>query len=419
MKKEHLMINGPDTKKQKLEKPQTYQCEYIIPKKNKRCRMLRKKQNKYCSEHMIHDTSGDQKRIPCPLNPNHTIWEKDLSTHLEKCNARPASDHPAWYMENFNYKLVNSTEVAFVDGPEQNDNYYREIVDKIHFEPLERRICQHEGLLHQLEEKTNQKHVIQQSSLIGNLKRLGLLSPRLFYMEFGCGKGELSRCVNQCVLHDSPESDKSYGFGLIDRGTNRLKADNKIKQDSEPFNVTPIVKRSKIDIKHLNVDKFVEDLHPNQVVSISKHLCGAATDLTLKLLLNSSLFDSGKFGGVLIAMCCRHVCFEDEFLPQSKKYLIDHGFETHQSIKALKKMVSWGVNLDVDSRDNAESDLTAKQRYEYGIKARRIIDESRVFALKSLLGNGYEIEIFHYVDPEVTKENVCLSITRKLKLTNE
>ncbi|CCG20644.1 2'-O-methyltransferase [Candida orthopsilosis Co 90-125] len=407
------MIDIPEVKRQKLDKPQTYQCEYILPKKNKRCRMLRKKQNKYCSEHMIHDTSSSKKRIPCPLNPNHTIWEKDLTSHLEKCNARPKEDHDPWYVENTNHILRNSTEITFTDGEEHDESYCRELVDKIHFDPLEKKIFEHEGLVQQLEEKTNQKHIIQQSSLIGNLKRLGLLSSDIFYMEFGCGKGELSRYVNQCVLHDSSGSVENYGFGLIDRGTNRLKADNKIIQESEPFQVKPIIKRSKIDIMHLHVDKFMEDIHPKDVVAISKHLCGAATDLTLKSLLNSNLFKDGKFGGMLIAMCCRHVCFEDEFLPQSKEYLSSLGFNSLQSIKALKKMVSWGVNLDVDSRDSVDSGLSSKQRYDYGIKARRIIDESRVYALKTILGIDYNIEIFWYVDTNVTKENVCLSITRK------
>ncbi|KAI5963880.1 TRM13 [Candida theae] len=408
------MTEGPELKKQKSDKPQLYQCEYVIPKKNKRCRMLRKKQNKFCSEHMIHDASSSQKRIPCPLNPNHTIWEKDLKSHLEKCNARPKKEHDLWYIENFNSQMANSVDVDFVDGPEQDDNYCREVLDKIEFEPLEKIVCQHDGLLSQLQEKTNQKHVIQQSSLIGNLKRLRLLSLDAFYMEFGCGKGELSRYVNQCVLRDFSKSAEGYGFGLIDRGTNRLKADNKIIQDSEPFQITPIVKRSKIDIKHLNLDKFLEDVNPTRVVAISKHLCGAATDLTLKSLLNSSLFEGKRFGGVLIAMCCRHVCFQDEFLPQSKQYLINLGFNTRQSMTTLTKMVSWGVNLDSDStsEDNVDSGLTSKQRYEYGIKARRIIDESRVHALKMILGHDYNVEIFWYVDTDITKENVCLSITR-------
>ena len=70
------------------------------------------------------------------------------------------------------------------------------------------------------------------------------------------------------------------------------------------------------------------------------------------------------------------------------------------------------MNLNVDTRDIVDAGLNSKQRYEYGIKARRIIDESRVYALKSILGNKYNIETFWYVDTDTTKENVCLSITR-------
>lgn len=68
-----------------------------------------------------------------------------------------------------------------------------------------------------------------------------------------------------------------------------MKADSKIVQDCENVTLTPQIKRSKIDIKDLNLDKFISDLKIDKVVGISKHLCGAATDLTLKLILNSSI----------------------------------------------------------------------------------------------------------------------------------
>ena len=53
--------------------------------------------------------------------------------------------------------------------------------------------------------KENKKHVTQQASLVGAMKETGLLSGSHFYMEFGCGKAELSRMVNACVVHDTME----------------------------------------------------------------------------------------------------------------------------------------------------------------------------------------------------------------------
>ena len=37
------------------------------------------------------------------------------------------------------------------------------------------------------------------------------------------------------------------------------------------------------------------------------------------------------------------------------------------------------------------------KREEIGLKARRLIDESRVHALKSILNDKYKVEIFWYV----------------------
>lgn len=85
---------------------------------------------------------------------------------------------------------------------------------------------------------------------------MGLLSNSFLYLEFGAGKGELLRYLNQCILQQKTECSCTYGFGLIDRGKNRLKADSKIISDSETLQTKPQIKRSKIDIKDLNLINF-------------------------------------------------------------------------------------------------------------------------------------------------------------------
>ncbi|KAI3404847.2 TRM13 [Candida oxycetoniae] len=420
----------PKLKKQKIDLENVCYCQYILPKKNKRCKMMRKKYNKYCSEHMIFNDTNDsscekKKRITCPLDPSHTIWENDIKGHMFKCNARPKTRHEPWFQLNYNCSLVGVNDDDFTpqdDDPLTEEKKYIDLVDSKEYQPLSFHVCNHKGLTTQLEQRTFQKHVLQQSSLIGNLKRLHLLSPECFYVEFGCGKGELSRYVNQCILEENrgrEDSDSShYGYGLIDRGTNRLKADSKIVSDSETSSLHPLIKRSKIDIKDLNLDLFLKEVNPTKLVVISKHLCGAATDLTLKSLLNSCIFQNNQFCGVLIAMCCRHLCSYDQLLPQSKKYLYNLGFKSRQSFDTLKKMVSWAIDASKpeatgDEEEMHSSGLNAKERQECGLKARRILDESRAFALKSILGDAFQVEIFWYVTTETTLENVCLSVTKK------
>lgn len=434
-----------DQKRRKLNKHEKkerthLQCEYFIAKKNRRCCMQRKADRKYCSEHLVDNNEPDKgERVPCPLDNNHSVWSKNLTNHLKKCNAKPKENEEIWYEKDLNTKLgVDITEDSFKNDGNDNDNEdddlnEKELYEKYipilrnikdHFEPLGFSISKHSGLKNRLSEVSNQKHAIQQSSLIGNMKKRGLLDINKFYLEFGCGKGELSRFVNLSVLEDLQVKDlagkSKYGYGFIDRGVNRMKMDSKIVKDAKEntIEVNITTKRSKIDIKDLHVDKFLKDIDPEHVVVISKHLCGAATDLTFKLLLNSSLLqgNSDKFGGLLIAMCCRHVCAYDQLLPESRAFLQSKGFRSLSSFNILKKIVSWAVcgkrdGTNEESTGEHISGLTFKEREELGLVARRLIDESRVFAMNLLVNPlGFHTEMFWYVEKEITLENVCLCI---------
>lgn len=394
-------------------------CEFFLEKKRRMCSMQRKAGEKYCSQHVIQEKG---ERIPCPLDNKHTIWAKDLERHVKKCNARPKEVRDPWFSEDLNVVLQNDstkeTKSEEDSGTETDDLFekYIPLIKKLNFDPLEFKVNHHDGLESRLSELTNQKHALQHASLIGNLREENLLHTDTFYLEFGCGKGEFSKFVNLCVLQDVKNNKLAkkgtkYGFGFIDRGVNRMKVDNKIIKDCEEYdlNIKPIIKRTRIDIKDINLDKFLEDIQPEKVVGISKHLCGAATDLTLKSLLNSSLLSVNKliFGGILIAMCCRHVCSFDQLLPQSKVYLSQNGFLTQESFNVLRKAVSWAV-----CGDGKLSNISLDERYQLGLTARRLIDESRVYALRQLLPD-FKVEMFYYTQLDVTLENVCLCIKPK------
>lgn len=393
----------------------------------------------YCPQHSVEP----EERVPCPLDPKHTVLKKKLKDHLTKCNSKPKDIPDAWFDLDRNICLIGNSEgdegdakntkskdtIPQCDEPiqiQKSAAYTKSIetLSKLSFTDLEVRNAHHDGLQSRLLEVSRQKHPIQQSSLIGNMKEVGLLGPQNLYLEFGCGKAELSRFINVCVLHDlQPDTTVSstYGFGLIDRGVNRMKNDARIRQDCAEGKppVSPVIKRTRIDIKDINLDKFIEDINPTDVVGVSKHLCGAATDLTLKLIVNSNL-TSSVFKGMLIAMCCRHVCDYDQLLPESKQYLSKHGFETADDFTLLKRIVSWAVcgrrdHLTKEDNGNEtthDSGLDYDTREKLGFIARRLIDESRVYALKKLWPQ-YDIQMFLYAEKEITLENVCLCVTKK------
>ena len=67
----------------------TTKCALWLPKKNRYCNFPPVSGFSYCGHHLA--SRGDapaakgQERIPCPLDPNHSIYAKDLQRHLKVC----------------------------------------------------------------------------------------------------------------------------------------------------------------------------------------------------------------------------------------------------------------------------------------------------------------------------------------------
>lgn len=438
--------DGNPQKRQKRERklkkektPSPNQCEHFLQKKNRRCAMQRKKNERFCSEHILVEApplgekpeNDKDARVPCPLDPKHTVKQRDLSVHLQKCNARPAEIHDPWYVKDMNAMLNQATQ-------EENEGSVSELAESLDeteiytklfsvleqytkkVPELERKVQTHAGLDEWLQKKENQKHLLQQSSLVAAMQEAGLLSNKKFYVEFGCGKAELSRTVNACVVFDYKKitqqetvSKQNYGYGLIDRGVNRMKMDNKIISDCEGTALDPQIKRSRIDIQHLALDEFMASMpEATSLVAISKHLCGAATDLSLKLIMNA-VKSRELLDGMVVAMCCRHVCDYDQLLPQSRKYLTQHDVKDASEFGVLKKIVSWAVcGKREGQEDNHASGYNYEERERLGLVARRLIDDSRVYAINELMP-GHVAELFLYADKTSTLENHCLRLRRK------
>lgn len=552
------------------------QCEFFLKKKNRRCRMMRKASQKYCAEHLVieqqetsdekNNNNDDQetsksnnnlaaKRIPCPVDPSHSVWEKNLKEHINRCNRAKSQRLPEsqpWFIRDLNdcSKLEKNTENTRDDNmngeqPQQQQQpkaeidyaYWVPIIEKayknlisIHLPQssllqsstelkLDRKTLKENNSINdRLSQLTNQKHIIQQSSLIGHLDNQGLYGPQFNYIEFGCGRAELSRYLSKAIVYETLNKSAQVahdnninnganvempGFLLIDRSPVRMKMDTKIGKDyaevkqffdkksnngddnGEREQATddsnsringdkkvtnadngepPYVHRVKIDIKDLNLDyclqlsgfnKSKPQNLPRKFVGISKHLCGCATDLTLQCILNSKVLTTGsqsnqnettcnrnnkptfdRFGGLIVAMCCRHVCNYPQFLPIAKQFLASvfeivtpsknsiqdeenkRDFD-EEKLKAIftviTKMVSWATcgrreGMQDNDINNHGSGLTVLQREQLGLKARRLIDESRLAAIRAA---GLNAEICHYVEKEISLENVCLIVTPK------
>lgn len=162
-------------------------------------------------------------------------------------------------------------------------------------------------------ETQKEKHLVQQACLFGHLKECNMFDMNQYvYAEFGCGKSELSYRLCQVAtmenaqlvetLQKKPNANAVPRFVGIDRSTFRKKCDGPIRS---LLNNVHSVQRILIDIKDLNLN-LVPALHAEPVVVISKHLCGIATDLTLRCLAMAQQTVDTR--GLFICLCCHHCC---------------------------------------------------------------------------------------------------------------
>lgn len=430
----------PATKKLKTE-TERLRCNYIITKKNRQCGMTRRADSDFCSEHLnlMKRDIGNEKhngridsqngriRIPCPLDPHHSVWQDQLKKHLTKCNKFKLShinDDNIFYSKDMNscqtttdkidYKLYLDKVITILQSYQEKDTFEIPLKQEANEEMVRSRV----------NALTNQKHAIQQSSLIQNMINYKILNMSTSsdnsqdYIEFGCGKAEFSRYLNQVIILSNDIRPITYH--LIDRASNRMKFDTKIVSDTQEFTkqskIKPHIDRIKIDIKDLKIDTQLKD--DRTYVALSKHLCGVATDLTLRCIVNNPLLKK-KLDGICIAMCCRHVCSAADYInPEHIKTILtkfDSDLTYAQFFTCLTKICSWATNgrrSDMNGTDIVEItptlSMTIEERESIGLIARKIIDTGRLQWVKQNLGE--DSHLLRYVDKSISLENVALLV---------
>lgn len=392
-------------------------CDFYIERKRRHCGMMCRKGTSRCVVHA--ETS--EKRVPCPLDPKHSVSESSLQKHLRKCNKlkqRHLNDNEDFFEKNLN----SSKKPPLLEVEESTHDVLESIslVEKICQDigeiPIEQKANQFMETRRLLQLPSNKKHALQQSSLIQHMADAGMLGPNRIFIEFGCGRAELSRYVNQVeLLSGECEESTLPKFLLIDRGTNRMKFDKKFDDDSLELagvcNGRSRVKRCRVDIKDVRLAALLEE--GRIPVAISKHLCGVATDLTLRCLQNSG---SWKLGGVCIAMCCRHCCDPREYINEA---YIRELLSKHQSqldycrfFKSLMKMCSWATcgrrsGMQDDDVGDHFTGLAVSKREKLGRMARHVLDEGRVRWARE---QGLNATLVKYVEQDISLENVAMLV---------
>ncbi|XP_064549757.1 tRNA:m(4)X modification enzyme TRM13 homolog [Drosophila montana] len=406
-------------------------CAHWVQRKKRYCKMSPNKGSLFCGAHEppseATSENADTERIPCPLDPKHTVFKRKLTKHLTICNAREQISTLPYIHKNINAgeELEPGRQQELSDYEklklhELEDAEFYGVIEKVkqlydthiagHIEQLQ---LQHETLEEPLSHSEfgpeTRKHLVQTSALLGILEHDKQLNDNTSYIEFGAGKGQLAFYLATAL--DTQHLANSQ-LVLVDRLSLRHKKDNKLANKQ-------LVQRIRADIADLKLSQLPELQRTRRNVALSKHLCGAATDLTLRCVLGDEACTTNY---ILIALCCHHRCSWRSYV--GKKWLQAAGVTPRQFV-IITKMVSWAVCGSGMSRERRKAlaeatraeqppqeptqRLDREQRELIGYQCKRILDHGR---LEHLRANGYQASLKFYVPRDVTLENVVLLAKR-------
>lgn len=455
-------------------------CKFWLPKKNRFCANVPLNNNsKFCGNHT---TRSDCRWIACPIDPSHTVLEENLEGHLKRC---PLLKHiNALSLQPFYQKGINagtddeqveeenlvplknnpsSGPLASITSQMKRNAVYTltstqlsNLITKI--QSVHASICKDIQHSFKIPEAcgvwTNrevdgklpfqEKHVLQQASILGNLEEFGILKNSGRHIssgnipsdgpsgddddhvpavvEFGAGRGYLTQMLADC-----------YGIKkvfLVERKSYKLKADRSLRQKD-----SLILERLRIDIEDLNLNA-VESLQGIPYLATGKHLCGPATDMTLRCCLakkceqcNAAQHRAGcNLRGLAIATCCHHLCQWKHYI--NKRYLSNLGI-TREDFHAITWFTSWAVDADHSSDPHGNVDLAsdlpiigmeedgkvargvedvlremkAVERAVLGFMCKDVIDMGRLMWIKE---HGLEAQLVKYVPCNISPENHLL-----------
>ncbi|XP_059621743.1 tRNA:m(4)X modification enzyme TRM13 homolog [Phlebotomus argentipes] len=436
-------MSEPEEKRRKLrEECNESRCQFFVIRKKRFCKMTVDKGGKFCSQHQPITQPNEKEmgnsgaeRVPCPFDSKHTVYAFKLTKHLKICNARPmknenyikiglhlgSEDEEGGDDVGRNVKLSELTSTYLKNLTKKiNGLYSKYINDSIKCVFREHKLLEEE-LAKPEYGPTALKHLRQTASLLGCLQEYNLLLPQTCFVEFGAGKGQVSFWIAQAIKHF-----KQCSVVLVDKASHRHKKDNKVEDRDT-------VTRIRADIANLDLSWMPHK--SESVVGVSKHLCGAATDMTLRCIVAGNQppkepnRKACRTKGILIALCCHHRCEWKSFV--GKQFFTQHEI-TRKDFIVMTKMVSWAVcgtgmsrerrkqleeaedsDDSVEESSDEEEDtvkMSRKEKQELGIRCKRILDYARLVYLRQ---NHYDASLIYYVSRDVTLENVCIVATHE------
>eukprot|EP00241_Pyramimonas_parkeae_P015100 CAMPEP_0114308372 /NCGR_PEP_ID=MMETSP0059-20121206/18019_1 /TAXON_ID=36894 /ORGANISM="Pyramimonas parkeae, Strain CCMP726" /LENGTH=550 /DNA_ID=CAMNT_0001432001 /DNA_START=142 /DNA_END=1791 /DNA_ORIENTATION=+ len=295
----------------------------------------------------------------------------------------------------------------------------------------------------------------QQDAIVARLARRGLVRAGSTYVEFGAGKGMLSLAVSEAL---QPHVARFLLIEKDAKGGVHNKADRVLKpRAAHPEDFA----RLEINIKDLKLaavpmltSSTPSDMDQpaltngstastltskHSIVAISKHLCGVATDLSIRCLKDYATTGHGSVEGLAIALCCHHCCNYADYVGKLwwegslgfscedfDRMVRLSGWATgcrprvtsdEHSERASVAMTSngctgepphdFGETSTINTSGHSRDQLTPVQMVALGRQCKQLIDLGRAAFLRSA-SFGLQAELVIYCEEETSAENCLL-----------
>lgn len=388
--------------------PTWTRCHAYLRQKHRFCRQLPSPDSCYCGNHqqeanVEHNQSlgGKQtdtnmiqrRRIPCPLDGSHTIWEDTLEKHVKVCpkaRLQREQEARAYYQLNINGGGYGKIKVK-ESQPQNNGNgaskfqraqdlalrvleVHQQLfssvksekpVASLTLEEIESAMEMRDASNNEVEvlkdsmesyhiRSGGPKHIRQQASLLGHVRPLA--RDNMIVLELGAGRGMTGLVVASALA----ASRDHVELIMVEREGSRSKADTVLRNHKSTLKNSCLCvekvkswKRIHCDLAHVDMvtalgdrqatstsDHSPEDTLQVQkettyqpIFAIAKHLCGAGTDLALKSLYPIK----EKVCMIMMATCCHGLCAWEHYV--GRDYLTavmmnDFGEEEFELLRA-------------------------------------------------------------------------------------
>ncbi|PRP85996.1 hypothetical protein PROFUN_05767 [Planoprotostelium fungivorum] len=431
-------------KAKKQARDESKHCGMFLPLKNRYCKLPPEGDQLYCTQHKLF-------RFHCgALMRPSTIFEEDKERHALKCpllrDQLKQTSQP-YFRKGANAGSDLEEETGDREEEKEEENQRDEVEGREEKEKADKRETVEEGEKgflapgqrlkreqkpspflqltdHQLQELIDKRGQIEtgfdkyvKGHIVDDFRESSACQELPYYQG---KKKNLKHAIQESSItqhlrdRQLMEEKEKTVFLEFDNGSH-VQAEKTSKNRSEEM------KRVSMDIADLDMSQM-PDLKDQSVVIVSKHLCGAAADLTVRCAFKENM----NIRAVMIANCCHHRCMWSSYV--NKRYIMEDIGVPKEQFKLLCAVSSWASAIPFSDLDAAEEEfkakapsdtvygeLSPKRKSELGLKSKRILDMGRVLHLRE---KGYKASLCYYVPKEVTPEN-CLMIVQRGSLERE